>query len=150
MTDVKDIIRHYSNGEITIVWKPALCIHVKYCWKELPEVFDPDKRPWTNPYGASTERIIQQINRCPSGALTYFRNDEQQKTPETPVTPQPVVSEITAEAMVGGPLLVSGNIAVKYGDNVEHKSGPTAFCRCGQSQDPPYCDGSHAETNFNV
>jgi uncharacterized Fe-S cluster protein YjdI len=64
----------YSNGEITIVWRPKLCIHATDCYVDLPEVFAPEKRPWVNPHGASTARIIAQIERCPSGALSYRWN----------------------------------------------------------------------------
>jgi uncharacterized Fe-S cluster protein YjdI len=73
----KEIVRQYSNGEITIVWQPAKCTHAKYCWQELPEVCAPTKRPWVNPYGANTERIIKQIERCPSKALSYFYNEKK-------------------------------------------------------------------------
>jgi len=69
-----ETVREYSNGEITIIWKPDLCIHATCCFADLPEVFDPDKRPWVNPFGASTEAIIAQVDRCPSGALSYRRN----------------------------------------------------------------------------
>lgn len=75
----KNITKHYSNGEITIVWKPNVCIHSTKCWRGkvgLPEVFDPKVKPWINPNGASSERIMQQIDRCPSGALSYFKNEE--------------------------------------------------------------------------
>jgi len=67
--------KKYSNGEITIVWKPEACIHSTKCWKGtsgLREVFDPTKKPWITPNGASTEKIKEQINKCPSGALSYF------------------------------------------------------------------------------
>jgi uncharacterized Fe-S cluster protein YjdI len=76
----KEIIREYSNGEVTVVWKPAICIHAKYCWKELPEVFNTNVRPWVNVAGAPTERIVQQVKRCPSGALSYFYNDQGSHT----------------------------------------------------------------------
>jgi uncharacterized Fe-S cluster protein YjdI len=69
-----DETREYSNGEITIVWRPSLCICATSCYVDLPEVFAPEKRPWVNPHGASTERIIAQIERCPSGALSYRWN----------------------------------------------------------------------------
>lgn len=68
--------REYSNGEITIVWRPSLCIQATSCYVDLPEVFAPEKRPWVNPHGASTERIVAQIERCPSGALSYRWNKE--------------------------------------------------------------------------
>ena len=71
---MKDITKEYTNGEITIVWKPAICAHSTICWKGesgLSEVFDPEKRPWIDPEGASSERIMAQIDKCPSGALSY-------------------------------------------------------------------------------
>jgi uncharacterized Fe-S cluster protein YjdI len=71
-----EVKRKYSNGEVTIVWKPDLCIHAANCFNELPEVFAPWDRPWVHPEGASTERIIQQVKRCPSGALSFIRNEE--------------------------------------------------------------------------
>jgi uncharacterized Fe-S cluster protein YjdI len=67
-------IKHYTNGEVTIVWKPDFCAHAAFCGRELSEVFKPKERPWINPQGASTERIITQVKRCPSGALSYFMN----------------------------------------------------------------------------
>ena len=68
----------YSNGEITVVWKPGICQHSTICWKGLIEVFDPRKRPWINMDGATTERIIEQVKKCPSGALSYFLNGDKE------------------------------------------------------------------------
>ncbi|MBP9883695.1 MAG: (4Fe-4S)-binding protein [Chitinophagales bacterium] len=70
----RKITRKYSNGEVTIVWKPDVCIHSAICFKGLPEVFDPRVRPWINAEGASTQQIIDQVKKCPSGALTYEIN----------------------------------------------------------------------------
>ena len=74
--DKKDIIKKYSNGEVTVVWQPAICQHSQRCFKGLPEVFDPGKRPWVDSSGASTEDIIAQIKRCPSGALSFVMNEK--------------------------------------------------------------------------
>jgi len=68
----------YSNGEITVVWQPDLCDHYSYCFLELPEVFDPFKTQWIDPNGASTERIIEQVKRCPTDALTFFYNEKKE------------------------------------------------------------------------
>jgi uncharacterized Fe-S cluster protein YjdI len=68
---MKDIIKKYSNGEVTVIWQPAKCIHSTICFNGLPEVFDPQKRPWVNIEGATTKQIIDQVKECPSGALTY-------------------------------------------------------------------------------
>ena len=69
-------IKKYSNREITVVWKPHVCTHSKMCWKNLREVFDPLKRPWINTDGAPTEKIMEQINKCPSKALSFYKNEE--------------------------------------------------------------------------
>jgi len=66
----------YSNDDITIVWKPDICQHSKICWKGLIEVFDPREKPWIKMEGAGTEKIIEQVKKCPSGALSYFMNDD--------------------------------------------------------------------------
>ncbi len=72
---MKDLKKEYSNGEITVVWKPALCIHSSICWKGLNEVFDPKERPWIKIDGAGSETIIEQVKQCPSKALSYYKND---------------------------------------------------------------------------
>lgn len=71
----------YSNGEVTIVWKPDLCIHSKRCWKGLHAVFQPGQRPWIKPEGGTTEAIIAQVKQCPSGALSFRMNEEKQDNP---------------------------------------------------------------------
>lgn len=60
----------YSNGEITIVWKPALCIHSAVCVKGLPGVFNVQRRPWIDVQQANTTAIVEQVKKCPSGALS--------------------------------------------------------------------------------
>lgn len=64
----------YTNGEITIVWKPGLCIHAGNCVKALPDVYKPKERPWITINNATTEELKAQINTCPSGALTFYEN----------------------------------------------------------------------------
>jgi uncharacterized Fe-S cluster protein YjdI len=64
----------YSNKDITVIWQPGLCQHSKLCWTELVEVFNPKERPWIKMDGSTTEKIIDQVKKCPSGALTYVEN----------------------------------------------------------------------------
>lgn len=72
---MKEVTKKYSNGEVTIVWKNALCIHSGNCFRGLPEVFDPRKVPWITPENSTTDKIINQVKSCPSGALSYFMNE---------------------------------------------------------------------------
>lgn len=64
--------REYSNGEITVVWRPELCTHAGVCVRMLPEVYRPAERPWVRLEFATTDRLVEQVSRCPSGALSYI------------------------------------------------------------------------------
>ena len=66
----------YTNDEVTVVWKPKVCIHSTLCWKGLIEVFNPREKPWIKMDGAATERIIEQVKKCASGALSFHMNNE--------------------------------------------------------------------------
>ncbi len=66
--------KEYSNGEMTIVWKPDLCTHSAKCARGLPQVFQPRDKPWIKQHAATTEQIVNQIKNCPSGALSYYLN----------------------------------------------------------------------------
>jgi uncharacterized Fe-S cluster protein YjdI len=143
--DKNNVTKQYTNGEITIVWQSGKCIHSTKCWNELEgltSVFNPRERPWIKPEGASTETIMAHIDKCPSGALSYYKNNEKDQVVE-------VTAEQIVEVAENGPLLVYGNIIVKDKDgNQTRKNKVTAFCRCGQSNNKPYCDGAHVKIGF--
>ena len=76
---MEEATKEYTNGEVTIVWKPATCIHSTVCWRPgtgLPHVFRPLEKPWIKPERADTSEIIAQVQKCPSGALSFFWNAE--------------------------------------------------------------------------
>lgn len=140
---MKDITKKYTNGEVTVVWKPTQCIHSAICFKGLGQVFDPRKRPWVTPEGATTSEIVEQIKKCPSGALSYYMNSDADAS-EIKVEADTIV-----ETMPNGPLLVYGNVTVKDSHgNLTKKNNVTAFCRCGSAGNKPYCDGSHKRVGF--
>ena len=138
---MKDIIKNYSNGELTIKWQQSKCIHSAVCLRELPKVYNPNERPWIKIENATTEELKAQVNKCPTGALSYFMNDKENNEAES--------METKVEVMANGPLLVYGTLKVtdKEG-NTEIKNKTTAFCRCGHSANKPYCDGTHIKNNF--
>lgn len=61
----------YENSEITVTFNPIKCIHAEYCAKGLSEVFSTSIIPWINLESSSTNKIISQIKKCPSGALSF-------------------------------------------------------------------------------
>jgi uncharacterized Fe-S cluster protein YjdI len=144
--DNPDQLKSYTSGEITVHWQPDKCIHSTLCWKRatgLPEVFNPAKRPWIKPEAASKQDIIQVVDRCPSGALSYTLNNVQ-------ASPQDAPPGCVVESLPNGPLLIHGDVQVKDANGIiTQKSKVTAFCRCGASANKPYCDGSHVAIQFN-
>lgn len=69
---MNEITKKYTKDDLTIVWKPNVCTHSAVCFHGLPAVFDPKSRPWITPENNSKEEIIEQIKKCPSGALSYI------------------------------------------------------------------------------
>jgi uncharacterized Fe-S cluster protein YjdI len=61
----------YENDDLTVFYDQKVCIHAGDCVRGLPSVFDIAKKPWINVDGAPTEKIVEQIKQCPSGALSY-------------------------------------------------------------------------------
>jgi uncharacterized Fe-S cluster protein YjdI len=144
----KEVLK-YTNDEVTVVWKPRVCIHSSLCWKGLIEVFNPKEKPWIRIDGATTERIIEQVRKCPSGALSYFMNAEAPAT-----QPDKVVAEsgsiMKIEVTPNGPYLIKTECLIVHADGKsETKTGTTALCRCGSSSNKPYCDGSHRKVGFS-
>ncbi len=135
--------KEYKKGNLTVVWKKDICIHAGNCVRELPGVFDSKSKPWINVDGADMEAIKKQVDRCPSGALSYIISESQ-------VTNLADNAEfLEVEVMKDGPLLVHAKVRVGMGDDTVIKEGPkTAFCRCGASGKKPFCDGSHRKIGF--
>ena len=138
-----EIKKEYTNGDLTVVWKPRLCIHSEICVKTLPNVYKPKEKPWIQAENATVDELIAQIDKCPSAALSYYKKNESENNSET-------VNEGTkVEVLVNGPLLVHGQLVVTGSDGqVETKKRTTAFCRCGASANKPYCDGEHNKIGF--
>ena len=140
----------YTNNEVTVIWKPDTCIHSRICWTDLKEVFDPTKSPWVNIGGSTTEKIIEQVRKCPSGALSYFMNEETKAQPDQQA---PIISEtsriVNIQIKPNGPILITADCHIIHSNGEEEiKKGSTALCRCGASANKPYCDGSHRKINF--
>ena len=74
----RDIARRYSNGEVTIIWQPSKCIHSGICARGLPLVFKPREKPWITPGNTGTQQLIDQVNKCPSGALTWVMDAQDE------------------------------------------------------------------------
>lgn len=149
--------REYTNGEITVFWKPLKCIHVTTCYRELIDVFNPRKRPWVDMNGAPTEEIIRVVNLCPTGALSFKYNDEKQSEKEAPQGNNPssqekgALPETEVRIMPDGPIVVRGNFTIISSTRGKlRQMKMVSFCRCGHSKKMPFCDGTHRKIDFKA
>jgi uncharacterized Fe-S cluster protein YjdI len=132
-------LQTYAGDGFEVTYDPGTCIHAAECARGLPEVFDPQARPWIRPERAAAERIAEVVARCPSGALKFVgRTAAAAKAGRTVVSLAP-----------DGPLLLSGDIEVRSPDGAVLFAGAkAALCRCGHSGKKPFCDGSHKAAGF--
>lgn len=137
--------KEYSNGEVTILWNSSKCIHSEKCVNGLPGVFNINSSPWINPNGASSEEIIQQVSKCPSGALSIKKVEPEKPKENTNKNLHKAIITPTKN----GPYEVQGNFEIfdSQGNPVP-VCGTVYLCRCGHSQNKPFCDGSHKKVNF--
>ena len=144
---MSETIKEYSNGEITVIWKPAKCIHSGICVQKLPRVYDPKAKPWIRIENATTAELRDQVSACPSGALTY-RMEGSDEAADSSNDAASTGSMVTVFA--DGPLQVDPPVDVKQADGTVKRHERAAFlCRCGASSNKPYCDGSHKGAGFS-
>jgi len=72
--DKAGLKKTYTNGEVSIVWQAGKCSHSGNCVRGLPNVFRPKEKPWIDITAAESDALAAQVDRCPSGALSWFRN----------------------------------------------------------------------------
>lgn len=133
----------YRTEQIAVHWNASRCIHSGNCVRGLPLVFQPSERPWINVDAANAAEIAEVVAHCPSGALHVERLDG---------SPQEMADETTLiSPRPDGPLFVRGHIRVVGADGtVLREDTRMALCRCGHSNNKPFCDGSHRRVGFHA
>ncbi len=123
----------YEGKHITVHDDRGICSHAGFCTDGLPKMFRVKTEPWIDPDAESVEKIVETIEKCPSGALSYSIGgklyNEFSRNPEIKITEN-------------GPYYVRGGIVLRDADrpaSPEHY----ALCRCGRSRNKPFCDGQH-------
>jgi CDGSH-type Zn-finger protein len=131
----------YEGDGITIHDNRGVCAHSGFCTDNLPEVWRLKQEPWIDPLGVAAGEIAAVVRMCPSGALSYSIGGIEHRDQDRP--PAILVSK-------NGPYYVTGGIEVvdapwAEGASREHFT----LCRCGQSRNKPFCDGSHWAAEFD-
>jgi uncharacterized Fe-S cluster protein YjdI len=141
MSSRRDAVsKEYATDEIVVEWEPRLCYHSEKCVRSLPQVFDSSRRPWVQVDAASADEVEAAVARCPSGALRTRRVVARPAKRGTP---------LEVRASENGPLLVTGGVRILDADGaVLYEGERAALCRCGGSQNKPFCDGTHRTNGF--
>ena len=136
--------KEYTNGEITVIWQPNLCIHSGVCFRSLGTVFKPRDRPWVQMQNADSEDIEATVRACPSGALS-LKHDESSSQPSSSGS----TTSSHIYIMPNGPVRLKEPCRVTLQDGtIVDKPNGIAICRCGGSSRYPFCDGSHRTNGF--
>ncbi|PSQ96030.1 MAG: hypothetical protein BRD55_08260 [Bacteroidetes bacterium SW_9_63_38] len=125
----------YEGESITVTWDRERCIHAQACVEGLPDVFDPERRPWIEPDQADPDAVEAVVPQCPTGALHLARKGEH---------PEPTPETNRISLFPNGPLLVHADAELVGADGQMLLTDTRmALCRCGRSDNKPLCDGSH-------
>ena len=135
---MKRKIRRYETDQITVLYDLKRCIHAAECVKGLPEVFDPDRRPWIDPSQGEVTDIAEIVSRCPTGALHF----EDPTGETTEAVPRPNRVQVAAD----GPLYLEGELEIVDAEQEPLSENRAALCRCGLSSSKPFCDNSHLDS----
>lgn len=133
------VVKHYAGEQLDVTWDSRLCIHVGNCVRAKGDVFKNGRRPWCDPDIVPTAQVTAIVESCPSGALSYQFKDGLGET----------VASNSVQVMANGPLNVHGNLCIAQtnidSDGIKYRA---SLCRCGASQNKPFCDGTHKQQSF--
>jgi CDGSH-type Zn-finger protein/truncated hemoglobin YjbI/ferredoxin len=141
----------YVGQQVTVLDNRGLCQHSGLCTDRLPTVFRAGQEPFVAPSGGRMDEIIRAVRDCPSGALSLAIDGVEMRGEVDRHDTRPPAIEITRD----GPYRLRGAIRLLNGDggdevrnegaSLEH----CALCRCGRSQNKPFCSGMHWYVDFH-
>ncbi|MDQ2897194.1 MAG: CDGSH iron-sulfur domain-containing protein [Actinomycetota bacterium] len=148
-TRVADHLDRYQGLNVAIADNRGTCAHSGFCTDRLPSVFRVGTEPFVAPAGGRADEILAAASACPSGALSASRESDD------PVGRSDTTRPPAVEISLDGPYRVTGTIRLldaaghpvprNEGASLEHYS----LCRCGKSQNKPFCSGMHWYADFH-
>ncbi|WP_291426163.1 (4Fe-4S)-binding protein [Deinococcus sp.] len=136
--------RAYTAEGITVYYNRRRCIHFAACVRGLPQVFDTQQRPWIQPGRADAAAVAEVVRRCPTGALHYV----------LPSGPPELSAPTTIDVRENGPNFLRGDLTIASPESADPagtiRDTRAALCRCGQSGNKPFCDGTHRQVGFQA
>ncbi len=139
-----DKAEEYDGPEITLTDNDLYCAFARFCdakgrvWNLVGRTDNEHAREW----------VIRMANRCPAGRLSAWENDSD--TPIEPVYEPSIGIVEDPEIECSGPLWIRGGIQVRRTDGHTYEiRNRVTLCRCGQSSNKPFCDGTHASIKYD-
>lgn len=137
----KTPIYRYPGKDVDVTWDERLCIHIGECGRAQGDLFVGGRQPWCQPDLASVTEVAEVCERCPSGALAY--------EPKGGAPAETAAAVNTLSVTYNGPYFVRGALAIDGAPaDMPGVRFRAALCRCGQSKNKPFCDGSHEPAGF--
>jgi CDGSH-type Zn-finger protein/uncharacterized Fe-S cluster protein YjdI len=137
--NVANGIEIVEGRSLTLKFEAKRCIHARFCVTGAPTVFLANVQgPWIHPDALDVERLAAIAQECPSGAIRYRRKDGRPDEEAPPVN--------LATIREAGPYAMRGQLQI----DGEPAGFRATLCRCGASQNKPFCDGSHHEIGFTA
>ncbi|HEX3650549.1 MAG TPA: CDGSH iron-sulfur domain-containing protein [Pseudonocardiaceae bacterium] len=140
----------YDGTTVTVYDNRGLCQHSGFCTDRLNSVFHSGSEPFVTPSGGRMDEIVSAVLACPSGALSFGVAGREARE-QVDRSDRPAQVEVSLD----GPYRVTGRIPLTEDDGrpVARPAGAAtehyALCRCGQSQNKPFCSGMHWYVNFS-
>jgi CDGSH-type Zn-finger protein/truncated hemoglobin YjbI len=156
-TDAKDPDRvvdrrdSYVGQQITVLDNRGACQHSGFCTDRLATVFHLGEEPFVTPSGGRMDEIIRAVRDCPSGALSYAIDGVEAREAVDYHHKRDQTIQVTRD----GPYRITGAIPLldESEGQIERNAGASrehyALCRCGQSQNKPFCSGMHWYVDFH-
>ncbi len=141
----------YDGVQVTVYDNRGICQHSGFCTDRLASVFHSSEEPFVTPSGGRMDEIIRAVRNCPSGALSFAIDDQEARDEvDRHATRGPAI-----EVSKDGPYRITGEIQLcdEQGGAIRRNEGSSrehyALCRCGASQNKPFCSGMHWYVDFH-
>jgi CDGSH-type Zn-finger protein len=144
-TPFADKAKTFDGPSLALLDVESLCAFARFCdphgqvWSQVAATGDPEIRA----------TFIRQVQNCPSGRLVVW-DKERGAALEPELAPSIGLIEDPAEAC-NGPIWLRGGVALIAADGSEYEvRNRVTLCRCGESKNKPFCDGTHAAIKFHA
>jgi CDGSH-type Zn-finger protein len=133
----------FDGPQMELTDAESLCAYARFC--------DPHGQVW-NLVGQTDEEgarvlVEHEAGHCPAGRLVAW--EKASGRPLEPNLPTSIGLVEDPQMKVSGPIWVRGGIKVESADGTPYEvRNRLTLCRCGASNNKPFCDGSHASVGF--